>query len=121
MSGGQNESLEYNPLAILLRSKSLKRRVKGVGVLVVVEKGIELPCPESGVGLFAVYGDGGGGGEPGFAPVEGRNRLQRGIFRKQRQKQLLHGIAVIMTGKGQIHGLTPYVFSYLPHWGNVIR
>lgn len=51
MSGWSKESLEYSHPAVLLHSKSLKRRVKGVGVLVVVEEGIELPRPEGGVCL----------------------------------------------------------------------
>ena len=46
---------------------------------------------------FAVQGDFCGGGEPGFTPVEGRNRLALCSFREQSQLQLLHRVTVIVT------------------------
>ena len=55
--------------------------------------------PAASRGSFALQGNFGGGGEPGAAPVEGGRSLALAALREQRQLQLLHGVAVIVTDK----------------------
>ena len=55
--------------------------------------------PATSRGGLALQGDFGGGGEPGVSPVEGRGGLALAALREQRQLQLLHGVAVIVTDK----------------------
>jgi len=59
--------------------------------------------PPGGGNGFAVSGDLGRGGEPGFATGKGGNRRPFRIFREQSHLQLLHGVTVLVTDECQIH------------------
>ena len=63
-------------------------------------------CPQAADIFLAIFadGDGGHGGEPGLAPVEGADGLALRPLREQGQAQLLHGIAVLMAAQDQFHG-----------------